>query len=86
MASQSSKTQLNVSVGPQYADLVRDIASREGRKLWEVVERMISVYNGSPSDLLDRLKRFNRQSLTAQDKAALREIQDYAAFMLMADR
>lgn len=77
-----NKVQVNVSIDPHYLDLLDTLSNTEGRKKGETVERMLEVYKGSPRHLLDRLRRLNKHELSDLDKAALRDIQDLAAFLL----
>lgn len=80
----TDKVQFNASIGPSFADAIRDYSVTEGRKLGDTVERMVSVYGGSPKHLLERLNKLRKTELSEQDKAALREMQDKIAFLLFA--
>lgn len=78
------KVQFNASIGPSFADAIRDYSIHEGRKIGDTLERMVSVYSGSPKHLLERLKKLRKAELTEFDKAALREIQDQITYLLFS--
>jgi len=80
----TDKVQFNASIGPSFADAIRDYSVHEGRKIGDVIERMVSVYSGSPKHLLDRMKKLRKADLTENDKVALREMQDQLAYLLFA--
>lgn len=76
------KVQFNASISSSFAEAIRDYSILEGRKIGDTVERMVSVYKGSPRHLLERLKRLKKNELTDQDKMFLREMQETLAFLL----
>jgi len=78
------KVQFNASIGPSFADAIRDYSIHEGRKIGDVIERMVSVYSGSPKHLLERMKKLRKAELTEFDKVALREIQDQITYLLFS--
>lgn len=80
----TDKVQFNASIGPSFADAIRDYSIHEGRKIGDTIERMVSVYSGSPKHLLDRIKKLRKTELTDADKSALREMQDQIAYLLFA--
>jgi hypothetical protein len=79
------KVQFNASISSSFAEAIRDYSIMEGRKIGDTVERMVSVYKGSPRHLLERLKRLKKQELTDQDRMFLREMQEAIAFLLFTD-
>jgi len=80
----TDKVQFNASIGPSFADAIREYSTHEGRKIGDTIERMVSVYAGSPKHLLDRIKKLRKSDLTDHDKAVLREIQEQIAYLLFA--
>lgn len=80
------KVQFNASIAASFAEAIRDYSLLEGRKIGDTVERMVSVYKGTPRHLLDRLKRLKKSELTDQDKIFLREMQETIAFLLFTEK
>jgi hypothetical protein len=78
------KVQFNASIGEAFAEAIREFSTHEGRKIGDTVERMVSVYRGSPKHLLERLKKLRKSQLTDQDKAFLKEIQEQISFLLFS--
>ena len=83
--SPKDKVQFNASISASFAEAIRDYSILEGRKIGDTVERMVSVYKGSPRHLLGRLKRIKKNELTDQDKMFLREMQEAIAFLLFKE-
>jgi hypothetical protein len=76
------KVQFNASISASFAEAIRDYSVLEGRKIGDTVERMVSVYKGSPRHLLERLKRLKKNEITPQDRVFLLEMQELIAFLL----
>lgn len=82
--STRDKVQLNVSLEAKVAQRIRQLSTSEGRKIGDMIERILQSYAGEPSQLLDRLRRFKKSELSSTDRTALREMADYIAWLLYA--
>jgi molybdopterin converting factor small subunit len=80
-----NKVQFNASISETAAEDIRKLSEKEGRKIGDLCEKMVEVYKGKPAQLCERLKRFSKKDLTDQDKVALKELVDFAGWLLYAD-